>query len=246
MSSNEIIHASVIVCHYSLADDFGEEKAQKADSRSDMLRVTMSSLYENTEYPADIIVVDNGGKPDDSEYLLELARRGLINTYIRNKENMNFGWAWNQGAALATGQFLCFTCNDLQFKKGWLAKTIEPLLKYPDRKLIATPIVTPDKDRDKYWVGRLDEHRLNTFAGSNCMVMHKDTYRDIGPFSTSQVAGTYWYRKKSDMGYMVVVTPENMAEHLAHQGGVNFYKHIPVKKTLLNKQVIDYSWKKVR
>lgn len=244
LESQENKIVSIIVVHYGQADAFGEEKAMGAPPRGEMLRKTMQSLYENTTYPAELIVIDNGGNPDDSEYLLECSRRGLINTYIRNKENMNFGWAWNQGASVATGDYLCFTCNDLEFKKGWLESSIEPLLKYPEKKLIATPIVTPDKDRDKYWVGKLDNHRLNTWAGSNCMLMHKSVYEDVGHFTTSQVAGTAWHRHKHKLGYVMVVTPENMVDHLAHQGGVNFYKLIPVKKTLLNKEIIDYTWQK--
>lgn len=241
----QLKHVSIIVCHYGQADDFGEEKAKDAiRSRSEMLRDTMNSLITNTRYPSELIVVDNGGKPDDSEYLLELTRRGAINTYIRNKENMNFGWAWNQGAALATGDFLCFTCNDIYFDEGWLEKTMEPLIKYPEKKLIGTPLCTPDKDTAKHFGGLLDEHRLNTFAGSNCMVVRRETYEEIGPFSTSSVAGTHWYRKKSNLGYVVAVTPQNMAHHLAQYGGVNFRLNIPVKKTLLTKEVIDYTWKK--
>lgn len=237
-------YVSIIICHYAKADDFGEERAVGSRPRGEMLRETMESLYENTDYPAEIIVIDNGGVPDDSEYLLELNRRGLINTYVRNKENMNFGWAWNQGAALATGSHICFTCNDIEFKPNWLSQTMIPLLKYPEMKLIATPLITPDKDREKFYRDNLDEHRVNTMAGSNCMIMTRDTYEDVGHFNTYAAAGTLWHREMNRKGYHVVAPSENKAVHLAHQGGVNFHKEIPVKKTLLTKEVIDYTWQR--
>lgn len=236
-------YISIIICHYSICDDFGEQKRHGAPPRSDMLWVTLGSLIKYTDYPAEIIVIDNGGPDDDSEYLLNLVRAGKINTYIRNKNNMNFGWAWNQGAKLATGEYLCFTCNDIQFKKNWLGITIEPLLKYgvisPEKKLIATPLITPDKNMEKWDRGKLDKHRLNSFAGSNCMVMHRDTYKDVGEFSTSPAAGTHWHRKMNKMGYQIVAPPEDMAGHLAHQGGVDFYEDIKVKKILLKGEEIN-------
>jgi GT2 family glycosyltransferase len=206
-----------------------------------MLKKTIDSLAQNTNYPVEIIVVDNGGNPDDSDYLIDMTRKGVINTYVRNKNNMYFGWAWNQGAKLATGDYLCFTCNDMEFKKDWLATTIAPLLKYPEKKLIATPIITPDKDRGKYMRGTLDEYRLNAMAGSNCMLMSRDTRETLGDLSTNRVASYLWYAKMKALGIFMVAPPENMADHLAHKGGVNFNADIKVVKELLNKEVVDYS-----
>lgn len=233
---------SVVVCHYSLADDFGEKRASlEKETRSEMMKKTISSLIQNTNYPIEIIVIDNGGCPDDSDYLLALTRMGKINTYVRNKENMYFGWAWNQGAALASFDYLCFTCNDIEYKKGWLKKTIEPLVKYPDLKLIATPIITPEKDNEKYSRGWMGQHRLNTLAGSNCMVMHKRVYQEVGQFTTHRIAGTHWHRKMNKLGYTVVATPTNMVNHLASKGGVDFYQDIKVKETLLDGTILDFS-----
>ena len=238
-------HVSIIICHYSKVDDFGEIKARGQKSRSAMLVDTLVSIRENTNYPAELIVVDNGG--DDDTYLLDMVKSGTINTYIRNKQNMYFGWAWNQGARLATGDYLCFTCNDMLFKPNWLGTAMQPLLKYPDKKLIATPIITPDKDKDKYMRGTLDGYRLNSMAGSNCMIMSRDTHETMGELTTNRVASYLWYAKMKALGYLMVATPENMAEHLAHAGGVNFNADIKVMKTLLNGELLDYStttWRK--
>jgi glycosyltransferase involved in cell wall biosynthesis len=236
-------YVSIIVCHYNQVDDFGGLRAPEGD-RGDFLRQTMESLIKNTDYPAEIVVVDNGGRGDSTDYLVSLARGGKINTLIRNKENMNFGWAWNQGARLATGSFLCFTCNDLLFEDRWLSQTIEPLLKYPDKKLIASPLCTPDKDAEKFYRGELDGYRLNALAGSNCMIMRKSVYEDVGGFSTHRIAGTHWHFKMKDMGYVVVLPPKNLAHHLGERGGTDYRKDITVKKTLLDNSIVDFSCKK--
>ena len=39
----------------------------------------------------------------------------------------------------------------------------------------------------------------------------------------------------------MIAPPQNMAEHLAHAGGVNFNADIKVVKELLNKEIVDYS-----
>ena len=232
-------HVSIIVCHYSKYDDFGETKIRGQRTRSEMLHDTIKSLKKNTNYSAEIIVIDNGG--DDDVYLLDMVKKGVINTYVRNKDNMYFGWAWNQGARLATGKHLCFTCNDLEFKKDWLETTIKPLLKYPEKKLIATPIITPDKDKTKYMRGELDGYRLNSMAGSNCMLMSREIYKMLGELTTYRTASYLWYAKMKALGILMVAPPENKANHLAHAGGVDFNADIKVVKRLLNKEIVDYS-----
>lgn len=235
-------YVSIVVCHYSKADDFGEIKARNCRyTRSEMLHMQMESLVKNTDYPAEIIVIDNGGNPDDSEYLLGLTRRGVVNTYVRNKENMYFGWVWNQGMRLATGSHVCLTCNDLEFKPKWLSTTIKPLLDYPDRKYIATPIVTPDKNVAKFYRDSVDRYRVNTLAGSNCMIMTKETFYDIGEMTTHSVAGTIWGRRMHSLGYLMIIPPVNYADHLAHQGGYDYTQKAEIKKTLLKGEVIDYT-----
>lgn len=234
-------HASIIMCHYSLCDDFGEQKRNGSPPRSDMMFASIGTIQKYADYPCELIVIDNGGPNDDSDYLVGLTRAGVINTYIRNKNNMYFGWAWNQGAKLATGKYLMFTCNDIQFKEKFLSTTIKPLLDNPQDKYIATPLITPDKDKSKYMRGNLGEYRLNSMAGSNCMIMDRTAYEHIGEFSTHKIAGTHWHQTMSKRGYTVVAPKENMAIHLAHRGGVDFYQSIKVKKTLLTGEEIDYS-----
>ena len=238
-------YVSIIVCHYSKVDDFGGHRARRQkETRSEMLRTTMASLEKNTDYPAEIIVIDNGGDLDDSEYLLELVRKGVINTYIRNKNNMYYGWAWNQGKRLATGKYICFTCNDIEFKSNWLSVTIKPLLDYPEKKLLATPFILPDKAVPKFDMGRLDGYRLNSSAGSNCLIMTTENADYFGELNTSPTAMYRWYHKMWEEGWLIIAPAENIADHLAHRGGVDFMQVIKVKKELLNKNIIDYSTSK--
>jgi glycosyltransferase involved in cell wall biosynthesis len=256
-------HASIVVVHYGQADPFGgEQERRKVNhpekhlleeagvdpetiTRSKLIRTCIDSIQKNTaDYPAELIVIDNGGDPDDSDYLLNKARQGVINTYVRNRDNMNFGWAFNQGVALATGDHICLTCNDHYFRPTWLSTCVSLLDTYEDQKLIATPLLTPDKDFDKFRLGTLDGYRLNSLAGSSCMVLRRSDLAELGPFSTYRIAGTQFARNALDLGYKVIIPPENLAIHTGMMGGTDFNKEFRVGKELLDGSKIDYTYVK--
>jgi glycosyltransferase involved in cell wall biosynthesis len=226
-------YVSIIMCHFSQVDDF----SVKTDIRSELLRKSIDSIIQNTDYPAEFIVIDNGGEDDDSEYLLNLTRKGLINTYLRNKDNMHFGWAWNQGVKLATSEYIFLTCNDLYFKSEWLSSTVYPLMKYPDKDIMAAPFVNQPKYND----GCLENYRLNRWAGSNCMLLTKKQFYHVGEYTTHHLAGSIWQRKMISLGYKVVVPPLDYAENIGRKYGLNDKKNIVVKKRLMSGQEIDFS-----
>jgi glycosyltransferase involved in cell wall biosynthesis len=238
---------SVIICHYSKVDDFGGARAKKyglpEDCRSKMLRECIESLAKNTSYPAEIIVIDNGGDPDDSDYLLGKLREGVINTYVRNKNNMHFGWAFNQGVALATSEYICLTCNDIKFKKNWLTKTMEAWMAHKNRKLIASPFISIDKTKFKNPLGTFkDGCRLNSMAGSNCMIMTKNIYKEVGPMTTHHLAGSHFHRRMCELGYRTIAPPKNYVEEMAFRAGCHLKLHIEVKEKLLNKDIVNFTF----
>lgn len=236
-------HASIIISHYSKIDEFDDGRFAKGkEIRSAMMKDCLKSLFKNTDYPADIIIIDNGGNPDDSDYLVDLTRQGKINTYIRNKNNMGFAYAWNQGARLATGEYLCFTCNDMLFKPHWLSKTIELLEQNQDKKLIASPFISKDKNNASCNKGQLGSGRLNSLAGSNCIIMDYQTYKDSGEFPHHRVGGSVWQRRMIRNGYLTIIPQENYVEHLGEGKGINFTKQFYVNKILLNGETINFNY----
>lgn len=224
-------YVSIILCHFSNRDNDNKEL------RSEMLKKSLESLWKTIDYPAELIVVDNGGNPDDSDYLLGKTREGLINTYLRNKENMYFGWAWNQGVKLATGNYVCLTCNDIEYKDNWLSKSIYPLFKRPREKWVASPLM----GKPKYDVDTFEDYRINLWAGSNCMILSKKLFYRIGEFTTHHLAGSVWQTKLLKMGYRTIIPKEPLAIDIGTRRGLNDKKQIKVIKTLLNNTKVDYS-----
>lgn len=231
-------YVSLILCHYAKTDDHGTEGLD----RSACLRECLESLFENTDYPTEIIVMDNGGNPDDTDYLAQKVREGKINTLVRFKENMQFAFAWNQGARIATGDYLCFTCNDIRFHKGWLSTCMNLLQKYQERKLIAAPFITPDKDRPNFNKEVLEDARINSMAGSNCMVMKRETWQEIGEFPHHRIGGSIWHRLMVRAGYLVICPPRDMVEHIGWRKGINWKKPAQIERKLLNGEIVDFRY----
>lgn len=236
-------YVSIIITHYSKVDDFGGERAGiLKDKRSEFMKQSITSLAQNTDYPAEVILIDNGGDPDDSDWLIQKVREGAITTYIRNGSNMHFGWARMQGISQATGDFYCICDNDILYKPQWLSKTIEPLLKFPDKKFIASPFLTQDKNKGKNIHPDFEGYRVNSMAGSNCMLMRKEVFKEVGGFTTNHITGSHWHRRMNKYGYLVIIPPEDYVEHLALRKGYDLKKQIKVKKRLLKGEEIDFSF----
>src|SRR3990167_8331850 len=100
---------SIIYVHYAM-NEF----------RSEKMRESIASLVTTAPH-TEIIVIDNGGNKQDSELLLNLNESGAIACYIRNRKNMHFGFARNQGlkiASIASGEYIVISDNDILFKQG--------------------------------------------------------------------------------------------------------------------------------
>lgn len=236
-------YASIIICHYAAIDDFGATAAgHNPISRSILLKNLITSLEKYTDYPAEIIVMDNGGNPDDTDYLLEKVREGTINTLVRFKNNMHFAWAWNNGIKLATGDYVSFLCNDIEVGEKWLSSCVEILEKYPDKKWVATPFITYDKRKHTLEITP-EGYRVNMRAGSNCMVLRKKDWEELGEFLIHRIGGSIWYTKNFRAGWRFVAPAKDLVVDRGWRQGVNFSIPIQVVKQLLNKEKVHFEEK---
>ena len=61
--------------------------------RSQLARASLLSLIDTTTSSCEIIVIDNGGNVEDSKWFVEQADKKNISLYIRNADNLHFGYA---------------------------------------------------------------------------------------------------------------------------------------------------------
>lgn len=85
-------------------------------------RLAVDSILKNTKGSFEIIVVDNGSRPDVRAYFDSLKGGAAIN-YIRNEKNLGPIKAINQGIAAAKYGYVAVMHNDVViFENDWLGK----------------------------------------------------------------------------------------------------------------------------
>lgn len=102
----------------------------------------LESLWANThEFKYEIIVVDNGSRPEEFNIL-----EGFKGAYqlLRLDINRYFGEGNNIGAELAKGEFLVFMNNDVMVKPGWLPPLLNAFSSYPDCGASGPKFLYPD------------------------------------------------------------------------------------------------------
>lgn len=222
---------SIVITHFHFTD-----------VRSVTMKRSLGSLIENTKYPYELIIVDNGGSEEDSEFLQSLKP----NVYIRNELNMHFGYARNQGIALSRGDYVCIADNDIIYKKGWLTECVKVLEAFPEEKIYATPIDYPTRVmKEKYHQGQLklneNTYNLSMRAGSNCFVIRKEDLNTIGWFAPHRIAGSLWTDNAVHAGYLAAVVPGEMVFDEGLRAGYNLGESIPIKLRIRNFEDIYFN-----
>ncbi len=97
-------------------------------NRADLTRRCIESIRQST--PAglyDLVLVDNGSTDTTGDLLDELEHSDLPVLVIRNKRNMGYAHACNQGIQAATREHLVLLNNDTEASPGWLEALTAPL-----------------------------------------------------------------------------------------------------------------------
>jgi GT2 family glycosyltransferase len=95
----------------------------------DELGLCLDSLWEKTAYPSfEVIVVDNGSRPEVRDYLEATAAREPRLRVIFNNENLGFARANNIGIAAAVDcDYVVFLNDDTVVTHGWLGRIVRYL-----------------------------------------------------------------------------------------------------------------------
>lgn len=174
----------------------------------DYTKKCVNSIQHHTSYPHEIIFVDNASSDGTVEYLRNLVKEHSNYKLIENKENRGFAAGNNQGAAVASGEYVCLLNNDVLVSAGWLESLVESLEK--DEKIgMVGPITNSISGRQmvssipytddagfhgfsqkirKACYGRLTpRYRIAGFA----LLMKKSLYEDVGGLDESFGTGNY-------------------------------------------------------
>ena len=231
---------SIIFVHYSMDED-----------RNQLARQSYLSLAESTkDLPCELIVVDNGGDYEMSEFFLKETEAKRITHYIRNADNVWFGQGRNQGLRIATGEYLVVVDDDLIYQKDWLKICLDVLKQTKGQKLMVTPmpILSCHKRciRKEEFIYDGKKYLINWRVGSNCWLMHKKDYENIGEFIDHHFSGTKWTNRYSTKGYGLVVVPGELVKDCGDSSGyikkskLDRKNKVSIKKQLTNGEKVVY------
>jgi GT2 family glycosyltransferase len=161
----------------------------------------IASLLE-MDYPQDvleIVLIDNASSDGSVEAVV--AAHGDRVKITRNSENLGFSPVVNQGAHLATGEYLALLNNDATADAAWLTEAIR-VLEQPNRTAcVASKILRTDGVTVDYAGGQMAFYghgfaagnanpddpedsaaRATLFASGGAMVVPRELFLDVGGF----------------------------------------------------------------
>ncbi len=98
-------------------------------------KLFIDSVFKCTDFPFELIMVDNSSTDGTAEYLSGLQNVRLI----RNDRNLGCSAGWNQGIKAAQGNYVIVCNNDIVVTPGWLRALITAL-EEDDRLGMAVPV----------------------------------------------------------------------------------------------------------
>lgn len=101
----------------------------------DLTRAFVDSVRRNTDVSYELLIVDNGSRPDAAEFARTSADRAILNA-----TNLGFARGMNQGLEVARGEFIAFCNNDTEVPHAWASRLLETLRAHPNAGIVVPAI----------------------------------------------------------------------------------------------------------
>jgi glycosyltransferase involved in cell wall biosynthesis len=110
----------------------------------ELLKTCLSSIWQNTQIPYDLLVFDNASCPEVCAYLSDVHAQGKIQYLVLSQKNVGKAGAWNFIFEAAPGDYIAYADSDVYHFPGWLKPQIELLEAFPQSGMITgMPMWTP-------------------------------------------------------------------------------------------------------
>ena len=103
----------------------------------ELTQAFVESVRRNTDAGYELIIVDNGSRPEAAAFARSAADHAIL-----NDENLGFARGMNQGLEAARGEFVAFCNNDIKVPAGWATRLIETIRSHPNAGIVVPAITT--------------------------------------------------------------------------------------------------------
>ncbi|MCI0617525.1 glycosyltransferase, partial [bacterium] len=171
-------------------------------------RQCLDRIRSSTISPYELIIINNGSTDGTKEYLDSLQSTGIKIQHL--PENTGFVNACNQGAKLASGEYLVFLNNDTLPEDGWLEALISAAEKIPNVGAVGAKLLYPDgvlqeagslvfSDSTPWNYGKRDDPekpqynyiREAPYCSAACLLIRRKLFEQIGGFD-ERYSPAYW------------------------------------------------------
>ena len=205
-------------------------------NRASLTRQCLKTLLAERHALADveIVVVDDASTDLTPRFLADYAGRGVRG--LRHAANVGFATSGNDGAAIATGEYLIFLNNDTIPQPGWLDALVDYAEGHPKAAVVGSKLLFPNDTVQHCGVviglGRYPRHVYLGFPGDDPAVntsrrfqivtaagalFRREVFEEAGGFDTAFVNG--WEDidlclRLGELGHEVHYCHESVLYHL--------------------------------
>lgn len=204
-------------------------------NKLEFLKQMMDSVDKNTEWPFELIVVDNGSDDGTKEFVTT-SNYKMNGQYVRNEDNKGFAIANNQGIEVAKGNFICLLNNNTIVTKGWLTEMMNVFKEEKAIDTVGAKLIHPGKGTiqhagviqlssgipDHIYFNKLINYppaniRKEYFAVTGaCMLIPKNILEEVGELDEEYLNG--WEdmdlcQKIKGLGYKIFYEPKALVYH---------------------------------
>jgi len=186
------------------------------------LRHTLASVMAGAVWPARVVIVDQGRKPEIAALARELSASGLELCYIPSTSSGRSA-GLNAGIAQVATRFVAITDDDCVVAADWAARLADRLRRHAPALVtgrveagdgeVQLSVVTSEVEE----IQRLPRLRFDRLSGGN-MGMSLEVARRVGPFAEHPSMRTaedaeFAYRALR-LGVPIVYAPEVVVQHV--------------------------------
>ncbi|WP_410771925.1 glycosyltransferase family 2 protein [Fontibacillus sp. BL9] len=199
-------------------------------NKRELLVECLDSIEAYTDFPYEIIVVDNGSQDGTAELLRK--RRGPLRLAV-HEGNLGFARAVNTGLMMAKGSHIVLLNNDVLVTERWLSQLLQCLRECPEAAAVG-PVTNYIGGEQQIDVPYNDLPGMRDFAASYnrcdpakwrdtnrlvgfCLLIPRSTFEQIGYFDEGYEIGNYedddWMIRLRFLGKKLKIAGDTFVHH---------------------------------